>query len=132
MNEMTTKPTGDMTTTADPEYGTQAERWVQPRATIFSKPEEVVLELEMPGVARDKIDVTVEKDELTVTGWRTVEDLGQFEILHQERNPANFRRSFVLSDTVDAQRIAASLDNGVLRLALPKAESAKPKRIEIA
>lgn len=109
----------------------QAERFMQPRTSVFENGDNVVLELEMPGVTRDKIDVTVEKDELTVTGWRQTEDYDKFEVLHRERVPMNFRRTFVLSDIIDTGKISAACSDGVLRLTLPKADVAKPKKITI-
>mgnify|MGYP000204744728 CR=1 FL=1 len=112
-------------------YQAEPERWLSPRALIYAKTDEVVLELEMPGVQRDKIEVTVERDELTVTGWRQVEDYENYQVLHQERAPFHYKRAFVLSENVRADRISASYDNGVLRLTIPRAEDSKPRRIEI-
>lgn len=109
----------------------QAERFMQPRTSVFETGDNVVLELEMPGVTRDRIDVTVEKDELTVTGWRQAEEYDRYEVLHRERIPMNFRRTFVLSDIIDTGKIAAACNDGVLRLTLPKADVAKPKKIII-
>ena len=83
------------------------------------------------GARRDKIDVTVERDELTVTGWRTRDDYSKLEVLATERANRPFRRSFVLSESIDTQKIGAACENGVLKLTLPKAEKAKPKKIEI-
>ena len=111
--------------------GHQVEQFVQPRASVYEQADAVVLELELPGVARDRIDVTVERDELTVTGWRNQEDLSKYEILHRERIPLHFKRSFVVSDKIDTGRISAACVNGVLRLTLPKSEGAKPKKIAI-
>jgi HSP20 family protein len=117
-------------TTRDNRPG-QVEQFVQPRASVYEHEDSVILELEMPGVARDKIDVTVERDELTVTGWRQQEDLSGLEILHRERIPLHYRRSFVLSDRINTGAIGASCNDGVLRLTLPKSEGAKPRKIAI-
>lgn len=109
----------------------QAERFVQPRASVYERGDNIILNLEMPGVTRDKIEVTVEKDELTVTGWRQVDSYEDCEVLRRERLPVNFRRTFVLSENIDTGKISASCDNGVLSLTLPKSEGAKPRKIEI-
>lgn len=109
----------------------QMEQFVQPRASVYENADSVVLELELPGVPRDKIDVTVERDELTVTGWRTQDDLSKCEIIHRERLPLPYRRSFVLSDRIDTSRLTAQSNDGVLRLTLPKSEGAKPRKINI-
>jgi HSP20 family protein len=111
--------------------GRQAENFIQPRASVYEQGDSIILELEMPGVCRDKIDVTVEQDELTVTGWRHGEDTANYEILHQERVPVSFRRSFVLGETIDTGKISAVCRDGVLRLTLPKSEGSKPKKITI-
>lgn len=109
----------------------QAEQFVRPRAAVYEDGDQVCLELEMPGVGRDSIDVTIEKDELTVTGWRKPDDYSGCEVVHRERVPLSFRRSFVLSDALDTSKIGASYVDGVLKLTLPKSEVSKPKKITI-
>jgi HSP20 family protein len=106
-------------------------RFVQPRGSVYETTDSVVVELEIPGVDRDKIDVTVERDKLTVTGWRKPEGVGTFEILHQERFPLRYQRSFILGETIDSSRVNASYVDGVLKLTLFKAETAKPRKISI-
>ncbi len=69
--------------------------------------------------------------ELVVTGRRKAEDYGKCEVLHQERSPNSFRRSFVLSEGIDGSRIAAKYENGILHPVLPKSEDLKQKKITI-
>lgn len=107
------------------------EQFIRPRVAVYEDQEAVYLELEMPGVTRDKIDVTVEKDELTVTGWRTPDDYSKFQVLRRERVPLSFRRAFVLSEAVDTNKISAGYNDGTLKLTLAKCEVAKPKKIAI-
>lgn len=107
------------------------ERFVTPRASVYDTTDHVVLELEMPGVGRDSIDVTIDKDELIVTGTRSRTADDALELIHQERVLLNFRRSFVLSERIDTSNIAAAYDNGVLKLTLPKSAEAKPRKITI-
>lgn len=107
------------------------ERTIAPRASVYETANEVILELEMPGVSRDSIDVSVENDELTVTARRVLQVDEGAEWLHQERLPFNYRRAFILSDRVDTANIAAGYVDGVLKLTLPKAPEAKPKKITI-
>lgn len=109
---------------ADPQY-------VQPRVSVLEDAENVYLNLEMPGVDRDKIEVSVEHDELTVMGYRTQEDYGDAEVIHRERLPLNYRRSFILSDKIDNGAISAGYERGVLKLSLPKSEGSKPRKIAI-
>jgi len=112
------------------EIAPQAERFITPRVSVYETPEEVLLELEMPGVSRDSIDISLERDELTVTGIRKREDF-RGEVLHRERLTNSFRRSFVLSERIDGNGIRARYDNGILFLTLPKSEDQKPKKITI-
>lgn len=122
-----TAPAAGKTTTSP----TAAERTITPRASVFETTDSVVLELEMPGVQRDSIDVSVENDELTVSGRRVFDTGADHEFLHQERLPFNYKRSFVLSERIDTGRISAKYNDGVLRLDLPKSAEAKPRKITI-
>lgn len=107
------------------------EAFVTPRSSVYDTADSVLVELEMPGVGRDNIDITVDKDELTVTGHRARSADEGYETVHQERLLLDFRRSFVLSERIDTGHIAAAYDNGVLRLTLPKSAEAKPRKISI-
>ena len=115
--------------------GVPTERRSQARLTppvkVYESDDTVIVEIEMPGVQRDKIDVTVERDELRVKGYRTVEDHCGVEVLYQERPYGVYERSFILGETIDGSNVTASYENGVLKLTLPKAEKAKPKKIPI-
>ena len=106
------------------------ERVVSPRASVYETPELVVLELEMPGVKREQIDIRVENDELSISGERSWPVDEKFQMLHQERLPALYRRSFILSDRINVGEISATCRDGILELKLPKAVQAKPRRIE--
>ena len=91
----------------------------------------VVVELDVPGVARDEIDVDVERNVLTVRAERAPR--GQDgERLASERPTGTFSRQLVLGDNLDLERIEASYDAGVLRLVVPVAEKAKPRKIAVA
>jgi len=90
-----------------------------------------VIELDLPGVSRDAIDIDVERNVLTVKAERVARN-GDWEALASERTKGHFTRQLVLGDNLDLDKIEASYDNGVLRLVVPIAEQAKPRRIEIA
>ena len=90
-----------------------------------------VIEFDLPGVARDSIDLDVERNVLTIRAERVARN-GDWESLASERPRGVFSRQLVLGDNLDLDRIEASYDAGVLRLAVPVAEKAKPRRIEIA
>lgn len=101
-------------------------------ADVVETDGELRFSMDIPGVKPEDINVTVEKDVLTVSGersWSHEEKDGEYRRL--ERRYGRFQRSFVLPSQVDANRIAAQYENGVLTVVLPKLEEAKPRRIPI-
>ncbi len=108
---------------------TETKQYVCPRVNIIDRPEDVVLEAELPGVPKNGVDIEVKDGELTIIGHRTNGHQGRYCIA--ERPRADYRRVFALSDAIDTQRIDATMEAGVLTLTLHKAEERKPKRIEI-
>lgn len=103
--------------------------FVIPPANISANDNEYLLEIDMPGVARDGLEVTVEGNELTIVGHRQ-SDIGG-ELCYCESGLSDFRRMFELGPDVDASRINAEIKDGVLKLHLPKSERAKPKQIPV-
>ena len=83
---------------------------------------------DVPGVGKDDLDLDVDKGVLTIQA-RVAQDSPDGGIIHQEYEPADFHRSFPLSDQVDRGRITANVASGVLTIVLPKAEQAKPRKI---
>jgi HSP20 family protein len=94
--------------------------------------ERVVVDLDVPGVDPDKIDLTIEKNVLTVTAERTWEPSEGQEVIIAERRQGRFTRQLFLGESLDADRVEASYDRGVLTLHVPVAEQAKPRRVQIA
>lgn len=92
--------------------------------------EEFVLELDLPGVSRESIDIDVERNVLTIRAERLPQN-GDWQRLASERTHGQFSRQLVLGDNLDLERIDASYDNGVLRLVIPVAEKAKPRKIQV-
>lgn len=92
---------------------------------------EVTIYIDVPGVANDDIDVSVEKNELTVTVERRWDDAEQ-QVLSSERPQGVFSRRIVLSDALDLDQLAAKTSNGVLIITIPVAERSKPRRIDVA
>jgi HSP20 family protein len=89
------------------------------------------LEFDLPGVASESIDLDVERNVLTVRAERVARN-GDWEMLASERPRGIFSRQLVLGDNVDLDQIQATYDAGVLRLTIPVAERAKPRKIEVA
>ena len=114
-----------------------ARRYVRPAASITETTEGFVVQVEMPGVNRQGLEITFENGELTLVGHRAPaapsHDVAPApEALYRESRQADFRRVFEVDSTIDAARIGANLEQGLLTLNLPKAEAAKPRRIEIS
>jgi HSP20 family protein len=105
------------------------ERYVTPAVDIYETPEGLIVKADLPGVAKDGLDLRVENNLLTIRGRAAHTAPG--ELLYREYELASFFRQFELSDKVDQLKISAELKNGVLTLNLPKAEEAKPRRIDV-
>ncbi len=109
----------------------QRERgFVRPTANIVGTENEYLVELDMPGVDKDGIEVTTEGNELTIIGRRKSE-LPESELCYCESALADYRRVFEIGPDVDTAKINAEMKQGVLTLRLPKSEKAKPKHIEV-
>ena len=89
------------------------------------------LEFDLPGVSPESIDLDVERNVLTVRAERVPARNQDWEMLASERPRGLFSRQLVLGDNLDLERIEASYDAGVLRLSVPVAEKAKPRKIEV-
>lgn len=89
-----------------------------------------VVEFDLPGVAPDTLDIDVERNVLTVKAERPARS-GDWELLASERPKGLFSRQLVLGDNLDLDKVEAHYDAGVLRLTIPVAEKAKPRKIEI-
>ncbi len=90
-----------------------------------------VLEFDLPGVAPDTLDLDVERNVLTIKAERPGQS-GDWELLASERPKGLFSRQLVLGDNLDLEHVDAKYDAGVLRLRVPVAEKAKPRKIQIA
>jgi HSP20 family molecular chaperone IbpA len=104
---------------------------VVPPVDVFEDEAGITLLADLPGVNRERLGVRVDGDSLLIEG--TAEAVGprDMDIVYGEAQVAAYRREFTLSRELDASRIEAQLKDGVLRLTIPKAEEAKPRRIEV-
>ena len=103
-----------------------------PAVDIYEDEKKVVLKLEVPGIEQKDLDVSVEKNTLTVKGERKFSTEEKEENFHRiERRYGSFFRSFTLPSTVDTENVAASYTAGVLKLELAKKPEAQPKQIKI-
>ncbi|WP_205325705.1 Hsp20/alpha crystallin family protein [Glycomyces sp. YM15] len=93
---------------------------------------EFTVELDLPGVREEDIDLEVERNVLTVRAERRQVELGDREVVHAERPAGEFMRQIFLSDALDTEQVEASYKDGVLRLRIPMAEEAKPRKVLIS
>ena len=109
--------------------GTAARPTVMPM-DAWREGEEFVVEFDLPGIAEDSLDLDVERNVVTVRAERPDVDPGR-EMLAAERPRGVFSRQLVLAENLDTEKIVASYDSGILRLRIPVAEKAKPRKIPI-
>jgi HSP20 family protein len=103
-----------------------------PDVDIYETSDSIWLWADMPGVDEKQIGVHLADGVLTIEGHVLVEEYGKLEPVYSEYNVGNYVRRFTISSDVDAERITARVINGVLEIELPKAERAKPRRIEVS
>ena len=102
-----------------------------PAADIFETEPALTVVLEMPGVDKNNVDVSIEDNILTVQGRLDFAKYEGLQPVYTEYNIGHYRRSFSLSQKIEQTKISAEMADGVLILVLPKAEEAKPRRITI-
>ena len=125
----TTDPFRDFDRLANQVFGTTNRPAVMPM-DAWREGDVFQLEFDLPGVASESIDLDVERNVLTVRAERVARN-GDWEMLASERPRGVFSRQLVLGDNLDLDRIEAHYDEGVLRLSIPVAERAKPRRIGV-
>ena len=106
-------------------------RYYVPYTDIYESEHALTVVMEMPGVERENVDIGIEKDVLQIEGRIDFSRYAEMEPVYTEYNIGHYTRKFSLSSKIDQQKISAEMADGVLTLTLPKAEEAKPRRIEI-
>lgn len=105
---------------------------IVPNTDMFDKGSEIVVQVELPGVERDDIDLTIAKDSLTIKGEaKRSGEVMEEEYYSRERAYGNFTRTITLPTEVESEKAKASFKNGILEIVLPKKEEAKPKEIKV-
>jgi HSP20 family protein len=102
-----------------------------PAVDIYESQDAITLLADMPGVPHDKLDIDLKDDQLSIRGTVTEEGSEGETVLLREYSVGDYYRDFTLGKMIDQSRIEASMKDGVLKLTLPKAEAAKPKKIDI-
>jgi HSP20 family protein len=111
--------------------GTRSRKVYVPKVDIFETKSSIVLVADMPGTDEKSVNITLEKNVLTITGSAELEHYKGYNLALAEYDVGDYQRSFTLSDDIDRDRIDALVKNGVLRLTLPKAEPAKARKISV-
>jgi HSP20 family molecular chaperone IbpA len=102
-----------------------------PPADIYEDADGFSIVLDMPGVTKDRLTVRADRNELTVEGEASIDMPQGMEAAYAEIRSAHYRRSFVLTNELDADAVEASMKNGVLTIRVPKRAELKPRQIEI-
>lgn len=111
---------------------TEEAQIVQPLVNVSENDNEIILEAEMAGLYKEDINVELKDEQLVITGKaRNCEPPKGYALIHSERCPYEYVRSFALGDVIDRNKIDAQYENGILKLTLRKVEAAQPKKIEI-
>jgi len=116
---------------AGKEETTIPTRLFVPAADIYEAPDALTVILEMPGVEKSNVSISVEDGVLSVEGRLDLSKYQGLQPLYTEYNIGHYSRSFRLSSKIDQSKIAAEMKDGVLSLQLPKVEQAKPRTIQI-
>ena len=110
----------------------QQQRWLRPRYDVREKESgDYLLRVWMPGVCKDGVNISLEKDTLEITGHRVAFRKESWRPVLQELPEGDYHLSLALNMRIDGERIKAQVENGILSLDLPLAEEAKPRQITI-
>jgi HSP20 family molecular chaperone IbpA len=109
----------------------RSEPAIRPPMDVYETAEGIVLQADMPGVSKDRLNLRVDGNTLLLEGSVQFEMAGQMEALYADIRSTLYRCSFVLSNELDTGRIAANLKDGVLAVTIPKRAELRPRRIEV-
>lgn len=110
---------------------TRNRRVYVPKVDIYESKDAVMVIADMPGVDEKSVEVTLEKNVLTISGSVEPETHKDYSMAYSEYDTGDYQRAFTISDEVDRDKIEASVKNGVLRVKLPKALPVKAKKVAI-
>jgi len=109
----------------------RSEAALMPPVDVIEDAQGITLYADLPGVPRDKLDLHVDADTITIQGTVSLDVPAGVEVTHAEVSLPQFRRVFTLSKELDAGKVAAEFRDGVLKLRIPKAEHAQPRKVKI-
>ena len=104
----------------------------QPAVDIYENETALVIEADVPGVAKEGVEIDLDNDVLTIKATVSFAAYEGLSPMYSEYNVGNYFRRFSIGETIDRERISAAMDRGVLTVTLPKREVARPRRIEVS
>jgi HSP20 family molecular chaperone IbpA len=110
----------------------EQEVFLRPAVDIYEDGHEITLRADMPGVSRDRLQVQVDGNNLAIEGQAAINMPEDMEALHADVRATRFRRSFALSNELDAGNINAEMKDGVLTLRVPKRAELQPRKIQVS
>lgn len=116
---------------AEPHLASHTDEWYVSAADIVEYENEVIVEMDMPGVSKDDVDMKLRENEIVVTSHVVHGEDRDDEVLYREYDEGHFHRHFVLNDTIDKDKISSVMAEGVLRIVLPKKQAYKQRQIEV-
>jgi HSP20 family protein len=128
---MRTDPFRELDRLTQQAFGTRARPAVMPM-DAYREGDHFMVHFDLPGVDPSSIDLTVEKNVLTVSAERNWQANDNQQVLASERPQGTFSRQLFLGEGLDTERVEASYDNGVLTVTIPVAEQAKPRKVQIS
>jgi HSP20 family molecular chaperone IbpA len=132
MNDTTEVTKRDPSALADAEGEQPARRMtIAPAVDIYEDSQGVTLWADLPGVTKDKLDVRVHDSSLSIEAEAVVHTPANLRLQHAEVREPHFARTFTLSPDFDSSKIEANLQDGVLKLTIPRRDEARPRRIEV-
>lgn len=108
-----------------------ATRTAQPALNVWEDDKAVYVEAALPGFRMQDVEVTLERQVLTIRGSRSQDDAEGKRWLHRERSLSEFERTVSIREMLDAERVSATMKDGVLIVTLPKSAAAQPRKINI-
>jgi HSP20 family molecular chaperone IbpA len=109
----------------------ESEYVLRPAATVFEDGDGITLQLDMPGVNKDRLSVQSDKSSLTIEGEMQIPTPEGMQALYAEVQSTKYRRSFALSGELDPDKTEANLSDGVLTVRIPRRAELRPRRIEV-
>jgi len=118
-------------TKTEAQAGQTLEKPIRPAVDIFEDDTGITVHADMPGVSRERLDIQVDRDTLSIEGRAEIAMPEGLEALYADVRSTRYQRSFTLSHELDGEKAQASLKDGVLQLRIPKREQYQPRKIEV-